>query len=230
MAAQMYHHSNKAEANNTRLKHTLALYQQAFEVSDLLMEMRDARVHDPRNPAHASSGFSMNEYGSLESSTALRSPDNQKQLLVARSRATLQTLEGMSEIQVYLPTTLGGGHTWVGNTLFQTTGTSGLSSISGSVEMEIDMERLRMYAQALRSNIYHLLSTLSTIDGLKGLETVKVPEKVRDCEQGDGSAHILDLEEAANAEELCKAREERAEMKVWGGEGRNDGMGRRGQK
>ena len=98
--------------------------------------------------------------------------------------------------------------------------------------MDSDMERLRMYAQALRSNIHHLLSTLTPIDGLKGLETVKIPDKVRDCEQGDGSAHILDLEEAANAEELCKAREERAEMKVWwcvcvsgeGGEGRDEGM------
>ncbi|KAL5468804.1 hypothetical protein EMCRGX_G029925 [Ephydatia muelleri] len=211
MAAQMYHHSNKVEANNTRLRHTLVLCQQAFDVSDLLSEMKDVRAHDPRNPAHASSGFSMNEYGSLESTT-LRGSDNQKQTLATRARATLQCLEGMPEIQVYLPTTLG-GHTWVGNTLSQTTGTSGLSSISGSVEMDSDMERLRMYAQALRSNIHHLLSTLTPIDGLKGLETVKIPDKVRDCEQGDGSAHILDLEEAANAEELCKAREERAEMK-----------------
>ena len=79
----------------------------------------------------------------------------------------------------------------------------------------MDLERLKMYVQALRSNIHHLLSTLTPVDGLKGLETIKNPEKVRDCEQADGSAHILDLEEAANAEELCKAREERAEMKVW---------------
>ena len=80
--------------------------------------------------------------------------------------------------------------------------------------MDMDLERLKMYAQALRSNIHHLLSTLTPVDGLKGLETIKNPEKVKDCEQADGSAHILDLEEAANAEELCKAREERAEMKV----------------
>ena len=55
------------------------------------------------------------------------------------------------------------------------------------------------------------------MDGLKGLDMdhmVKNPDKVKDCEQADGSTHhILDLE-AANAEELCKAREERAEMKV----------------
>ena len=29
---------------------------------DLVSEMRDMRAHDPRNPAHASSGFLMNEY------------------------------------------------------------------------------------------------------------------------------------------------------------------------
>ena len=82
--------------------------------------------------------------------------------------------------------------------------------------MDMDIERLKMYAQALRSNIHHLLSTLTPVDGLKGLETIKNPEKVKDCEQAnaDGSAHILDLEEAANAEELCKSRDERAEMKV----------------
>ena len=109
-----------------------------------------------------------------------------------------------------------GGHTWVGgNTLSQMTGTSGLSSISGGVEMDLDMERLKVYGQALRSNVYHLVSTLIPVDGLKGLDMVKNPDKVKDCEQADDSTHhILDLEEAANAEELCKAREERAEMKV----------------
>ena len=81
--------------------------------------------------------------------------------------------------------------------------------------MDLDMERLKVYGQALRSNVYHLVSTLNPVDGLKGLDMVKNPDKVKDCEQADGSTHhILDLEEAANAEELCKAREERAEMKV----------------
>ena len=78
------------------------------------------------------------------------------------------------------------------------------------------IEQLKMYTQALRSNIHHLLSTLTPLDGFKGLETIKNPEKVRDCEQTDGCAHTLDLEEATNAEELCQAREERAEMKVCG--------------
>ena len=108
-AAQMYHHSNKVEANNTRLRHTLCLCQQAFEVLDLVSELRDACAHNPRNPAHAGSGFSMNEYGSLELTT-LRSPDNQKQSLAARSRVVLQNLEGMLEIRVYLPTNMGGTH------------------------------------------------------------------------------------------------------------------------
>ena len=111
----------------------------------------------------------------------------------------------------------GRGHsdTWVGgNTLSQTTETSS-TGISGSVEMDLDMERLKVYGQALKSNVYHLVSTLIPVDGLKGLDMVKNPDKVKDCEQADGSTHhILDLEEAANAEELCKAREERAEMKV----------------
>ncbi|KAL5486871.1 hypothetical protein EMCRGX_G019407 [Ephydatia muelleri] len=169
-ATLMYHHSNMVEANNTRLRHTLCLCQQAFDVLDLVSEMRDARGHDPRNPAHAGFGFSMNECGSL---TTLRSPDNQKQSLAARSRAVLQKLEGMPEIQVYLPTNLG-THTW---TLSQTTGTSGLSSISGSVEIDMGIEQLKMYAQALRSNIHHLLSTLTPLDGFKGLETIKNPEK-----------------------------------------------------
>eukprot|EP00731_Ephydatia_muelleri_P008707 Em0004g1045a len=136
------------------------------------------------------SSFSMNEYGSLESMN-LRSPDNQslRQSLTARTRAVLQTLDGMPE-------------------------TTETSSISGSVEMDLDMERLKVYRQALRSNVYHLVSTLIPVDGLKGLDTVKNPDKVKDCEQADGSTHhILDLEEVAKSEELCKVREERAEMK-----------------
>ena len=90
----------------------------------------------------------------------LRSPDNQslRQSLTARTRAVLQTLDRMPEVQVYFPTTTMGGHTWVGgNTLSQTTE---MSSISGSVEMDLGMERLKVYGQALRSNVYHLVSTL----------------------------------------------------------------------
>ena len=177
----------------------------------------------------------MNEYGSLES-TNLRSSDNQslRQSLTARTRAVLQTLDGMPEVQVYFPTTTmggggGGGHTWVGgNTLSQTTETS---SISGSVEMDLDMERLKVYGQALRSNVYHLVSTLIPVDGLKGLDMVKNPDKVKDCEQADGSTHhILDLEGGkcggavqseggeSRDEGVCLRERAEGEMKVCEGE------------
>ena len=35
--------------------------------------------------------------------------------------------------------------------------------------MDLDMERLKVYGQILRSNAYHLVSTLIPVDGLKGL-------------------------------------------------------------
>ncbi|KAL5515249.1 hypothetical protein EMCRGX_G000390 [Ephydatia muelleri] len=47
--------------------------------------------------------------------------------------------------------------------------TTETSSISRSVEMDLDMERLKVYGQILRSNAYHLVSTLIPVDGLKGL-------------------------------------------------------------
>ena len=44
------------------------------------------------------------------------------------------------------------------------------------------------------------------VDGLNGLDTVKKVEVEKDCTLAEHSETIIDLEDAANAEELCKAR------------------------
>ena len=53
-----------------------------------------------------------------------------------------------------------------------------------------------------------------SVEGQKGLEAVKDWELVKDCLPAGHRGGIMDLEDAANAEELCKIREEKAEMRV----------------
>ena len=77
-----------------------------------------------------------------------------------------------------------------------------------------EVERLKLHVQALLHYKNHLVSTLVSLDGLKGLETVKKGEIEKDCTLAEHSGTIIDLEDAANAEELCKVREEKAELRV----------------
>jgi len=52
------------------------------------------------------------------------------------------------------------------------------------------------------------------VDGLQGLDTIKRCEVAADSDQTDATGNIIDLEDAAHAEELCKVREEKAELRV----------------
>ena len=57
--------------------------------------------------------------------------------------------------------------------------------------------------------------TMESLDGLNGLSTVKKPEELADSLLGsDRCREVNEMEEAAHAEELCKVREEKAELKV----------------
>lgn len=224
----MYHQAKRYEANNTRLRHALKLCQQACEVNDLLIEYRN--IPDGRNHSSANSSY----FPSFDSSfdTTTRSPDREASIarncLPSRIRNLLSQLESNPELQSYLPYGKlgksngdyhGHGH-WPLITLSQNTGTtSGLSSMSGGTDMEItpsDLERLKQYSQALLHYENHLLSTMVNVDGLNGIGTVKKEEREADSlssEQGRGEPN--DMEDAAHAEELCKIREEKAELKVW---------------
>ncbi len=212
----MYHKAKICEANNTRLRHALKLCQQACEVYEVLLECKNV---DPR----FCNGSIMNpstyygpstSYDSLDTNT--RSPDREgiHRSLPSRVRMLLNQLESNPELQNFLP--YGKQH----STLSQTTGTtSGLSSLSGGTDIDItpsDVDRLRQYTQALIRYEKHLVFTLEPLDGLNGLSTVKKPEHL--CDSLSSSEHssreVNDIEEAAHAEELCKVREEKAELKV----------------
>ena len=95
----------------------------------------------------------------------------------------------------------------------------------GTTDIDItpsDLDRLKQYSQALLRYENHLISTLVVIDGLNGLSTVKKQEKYSDSvlsdpqSSGGGRREANDMEDAAHAEELCKIREEKAELKVNG--------------
>ena len=86
------------------------------------------------------------------------------------------------------------------------------------MEVEIsqaEIDRLRLYTQALRQYESHLIATLTSMEGVKGIELVKKNEIIKDSNLLEqGRVDITELEDAAHAEELCKVREEKAELRV----------------
>ncbi len=224
---EMYHNAEKIEANNVRLRHALIMAQHACEAFEVLFELRSGYS---RHGGSNGSYFPSFESSSFDSTLA-RSPDREqvslKHTATYRARCLLHSLDSNVELQSYPPLVnmrQGSGeyhsHTtnWLPGTLSQNTGTtSGLSSMSGGIEGDItqaEIDRLKQYSQALLHYENHLTSTLVPMDGLEGLKTIKKPVVVKDCYQADASGSITDLEDAAHAEELCKVREEKAELRV----------------
>ena len=209
----MYYAARDYEANNMRLRYALNLSQLACEVYEVLLECKTV---DPQECIAGSTNSAY--YTSFDSSldTTTRSPDQDPSLnrncLPGRVRLLLTKLEANPELQRYLP------YDKIG-LLSQNTGTtSGLSSMSGGTDIEItssDVDRLRQYVLALMNYEKYLVVTLVPVDGLNGLSTVKKAEKFSELlnpEQWSGEMN--DMEDAAHAEELCKVREEKAELKV----------------
>ena len=224
----MYHTALKVESNNTRMKLAIRLCQQAFDVYEVLL---DLRASESRNGGSSSTYFPSFDYSdSIDTST--RSPDREAMIIkhspAYRARSLLHSLENNPELQQYFPQvhkhrqnssdSYHASH-WHPGTLSQNTGTtSGLSSMSGGMEVEIshaEIERLRLYTQALRQYESHLVATMTSVDGLKGVDIVKKNEIIKDCSVSEqGRCDMTELEDAAHAEELCKVREEKAELRV----------------
>ncbi len=224
----MYHTALKVEANNTRMKLIIKLCQQACEVYEVLL---DLRMSESRNGSTSTAYFPSFDYSDSIDAASTRSPDREAMMIkhspAYRARSLLHSLEGNTELQHYLPpvhksrqnsSDYHASH-WHPGTLSQNTGTtSGLSSLSGGVEVEIsqaEIDRLRLYTQALRQYENHLITTLTSMEGLKGVELVKKNEIIKDSSLLEqGRVDITELEDAAHAEELCKVREEKAELRV----------------
>ena len=194
----------------------------------------ELRINDRRNPHY----FPSFDCSSLESST--RSPDRDhhsstssssgRPHAILRARNLLHSLDSDAQLQTFLPQRphppngtdfRQTGVVWGGSS--QNTGTtSGLSSMSGGIEGDItpdEIERLGHYIQALIRRKNRYTDSLVAVEGVKGLEVVKNWELVKDCLPAGHGGQIMDLEDAANAEELCKVREEKAELRV-----RNSGL------
>ena len=224
----MYHKALKVEANNTRMKLIIKLCQQACEVYEVLL---DLRTSESRNGSTSTAYFPSFDYSDSIDAASTRSPDREAMMIkhspAYRARSLLHSLEGNPELQHYLPpvhksrqnsSDYHASH-WHPGTLSQNTGTtSGLSSLSGGMEVEIsqaEIDRLRLYTQALRQYENHLITTLTSMEGVKGVELVKKNEIIKDSNLLEqGRVDITELEDAAHAEELCKVREEKAELRV----------------
>ncbi len=213
---EMFRKMSSVEANNIRLRHTVKLCQQACEVHEMLYEMKEAEARPPST----SSAFSPMDFDS-PTRTAGHDISAAKNVL-SRVRSFLKLMESNQELQSFLPTVHGKTSTAGWNlSMSQYTGTtSGLScasSIGPEAELNsTEVEQLKVYYQALVRYSKHLLDTLVEIDGLQGASTMKDPIVIKDSALPDPhtGSRILDMEETADTEELCKIREEKAELRV----------------
>lgn len=210
----MFKKLSTVEANNMRLRQALRHCQQAYEIQELLCELRlvDGRVVDAGSSYSAMLGYD----------SPSRSPDRDlsgvRHILLSRARTLLHTLEtSKEELQCFQPSSQSDtGSTMLGRTLNLSV-TSGFNSCGSETELASnEIERLRSFSQALLGQCNHLIESLSEVDGLKQLQCVKEPSVTKDSVGMDagGGGKVVDMEENANAEELCKVREEKAELKV----------------
>ena len=207
----MFEKLSKVEANNVRLRHATRQCQQACEIQELLCELRlvDGRVGDP------TSSFAMPNFDSPS-----RSPDRDltgvRNVLLGRARTLLHGLESnKDELQSFQPSSQSDtGSTVLGRTLNLSV-TSGFNSCGSESELASnEIDRLRSFSQALLAQSSHLIGSLEEIDGLKQLQFVKQPSVTKDTGVGSEGGRLNDMEENTNTEELCKVREEKAELKV----------------
>ena len=213
---EMYHKLSTVENNNCRLRHAVKLCQQACEVHELLYEMKEAEGR----PTSTGSAFSPIDYGSPTRTTP-HDPLSGKNLLT-RARSLLHHMETNQELQTYLPTVHGKTTTAGWNlSMSQYTGTTSGLSCSSSVGPEAELnstevEQLKVYYQALVCYSNYLLETLVHVDGLKTTKTVKEAIVTKDSQlvELQHSGRVIDMEDCADTEELCKIREEKAELRV----------------
>ncbi len=213
----MFRKMSSVEANNCRLRRIVSLCQQACEVHEMLYEMKEAEARPPST----SSPFSPMDF---DSPTRTNSHDiNSGKNVLSRVRSLLKLMESNQELQTFLPTVYGNNKASSAGwnlSMSQYTGTtSGLScpsSLGPEAELNsTEIEQLKVYYQALVRYSKHLLDTLIEIDGLQGVDSVKEPTILKDSISSDlHGSRILDLEDAADTEELCKIREEKAELRV----------------
>ena len=99
--------------------------------------------------------------------------------------------------------------------------TSGLSSAASSMgDIELNRTEIDQLKSCYQGLIWHsnqLIEKLIEIDGIKGLDTVKESVATKDSVHVDSNRvhhNIADMEDCVDTEELCKMREEKAELRV----------------
>jgi hypothetical protein len=208
----MYVKLTKVEGNNMKLRTIAKMCQQACEVHELLYEMATnfSTLCEMTYPTRTGGG------------TRSSSDDSDKGML-SRARVLLRDLDSNMELQSHVSQSSSGNLLSGWNlSMSQYTGTtSGLSSAASSMaEVELnssEMDQLKLYYQGLVRYAGILIKNLEEIDGIKGLNAVKEPAIIKDSLfDSSNRTHygICDMEDCADNEELCKIREEKAELRV----------------
>ena len=201
----------QVEGNNCCLRHITKLCKQACEVHELLYEMKltPTSSTSPTFPSFPDSNYSADRN------------DLGKHVLL-RARCILSDLESNKELQSHIPTQPSDGFLsgWNLSMSQYTATTSGLSSgVSSIGEAELnsnEIDQLKIYYQGLVSYASQLTGTLVEVDGLRGLMCVKDPNIVKDSlfDKNKMDQAVVDIEDYVDTEELCKIREEKAELRV----------------
>ena len=200
----------QVEGNNCCLRHITKLCQQACEVHELLYEMK----YSPSATSPSFTSFPSDNYSSDRN-------DLGKHVLL-RARYLLNDLDSNKELQSHIPVQPAEGSLsgWNLSMSQYTATTSGLSSgVSSIGEAELnsnEIDQLKVYYQGLVSYASRLVGSLVEVDGLSQLISLKDPNIVKDSffDKGKMEQAVADIEDYVDTEELCKIREEKAELRV----------------
>lgn len=202
----MYQKLAKVEANNCRLRNIVKILQESLQFHELMYDIVIWDQNSSRNmPFPPAAKFSP------PTSTH---HSNGSSHLMYKANFLIQSVQDNLELRRYL--TCDKKDQW-NSSLSQYT-TSGLSSASsGTGDTEViltEVQKLKMYYQAMLKHSNHLIDTLEEIDGLNKVLTVKEFHVAQDSLLSQDLDRTCDMEECADNEELSKIRVEKAELRV----------------
>lgn len=210
----LYEQSNKHMSNEVALKLSLQYCQRVIDMVELAQELSTTPL--------SRGNTALSPHFPFESTHTPRTYAN-----AGRVRLHLQDLDEDQQFQQFISSSpseelLSSLSSLWSHDLSQNT-TSGISSAtSSSAEGELtaeELDKLKHYTRYAFAYQKRIAQTLQRLNGVEGLEVQKKYEVGPDG-PFSGSSHVVDIENSVHLEELYAIREEKAELRVSGREGR----------
>lgn len=208
-AEQLYAQSNQRMSNENALKLALKYCHKVVDMLEVVLEMRMS----PADKSHTSLPPPLHglPYESAVPPALYLASKVRRHLNELDTDREFQNFVSNPESEEFISSL---SSSW-SHELSQNT-TSGFSSVTcSSIDGELssdEIERFKQYIKQLFAYQNRMQGSLVTVDGLKGLETVRQYMPETDCQPSSGS-QFTDLEDAAHLEELYAIREEKAELR-----------------